>query len=90
MSELAEDFNALRKYKQEKRASNRASSADLLAKAGIAFDVRNDGAHLIVKAGGYVIDFWPGTGKWSTRGYRFTIVSRGVHRLMQHLKEQHP
>lgn len=87
MGDMGDDFNALRKYKQEKRASNRVTSADLLTKAGIPYEVRNGGAHLILKVEDYFIDFWPGTGKWATRGFRFSLVGRGVHGLIRHIKE---
>lgn len=90
MSDMGDDFNALRKFKQEKRASNRATSADLLTKAGIPYEVRNGGAHLILKVGDYFIDFWPGTGKWITRGYRFTVTSRGVQKLIKYVQEKQP
>lgn len=88
MSEMGEDFAAWREVKQAKRASNRASSPELLREAGFTFTTHNAGAHLIVSAPqGYVVDFWPGTGKWATRGFRFALVGRGVANLIKHLKE---
>jgi len=66
-SEMGEAFNALRKERQEKRASNRENSAAYLAGRGITFVVKNDGAHLIVEGKECFIDFWPGTGKWNSR-----------------------
>jgi hypothetical protein len=59
------DVNAAR---QEKRRSNRTGSPQLLTEAGIPFESKNGGAHLIVRANGAVIDFWPGTGLWIVRG----------------------
>jgi hypothetical protein len=61
VSEMWRDFRAAR---AEKRAGNRASSADLLTQAGIEFVSKNGGAHLIVGR----FDFWPGTGLWMERG----------------------
>lgn len=88
MSEMGEDFAAWRVVKQAKKASNRANSPEILRAAGIAFTTHNDGAHLIVSAPlGHLVDFWPGTGKWQTRGYRFALTGRGVHNLIQHLKD---
>lgn len=81
MSEIAEDFNALKKDRQEKRAANRESSADLLVSSGISFDARNNGAHLIVHGIGHTFDFWPGTGLWSMRGS--TQKHRGVRSLIK-------
>jgi hypothetical protein len=77
------DVNAAR---QEKRASNRASSPDLLREAGISFESKNGGAHLIVKVRGHTIDFWPGTGLWIMRGS--TKRHGGVRKLIAFVKEQ--
>lgn len=87
MGDMGEVFNDWNKQKQAKRASNRENSTDLLRREGVKFTTHNAGAHLIVEANGYVVDFWPGTGKWATRGYRFGLVGRGVRNLLRHLKE---
>lgn len=79
---------ALKQRSQDKRASNRKSSADLLAARGVEFTKNNGGAHLIVTAGDHLVDFWPGTGKWTTRGFRFTVVGRGVQGLIRHLEQE--
>ena len=77
MGDMGELFNAYRKDRQEKRASNRASSAQLLREAGIDFVEKNHGAHLIVQER---YDFWPGTGLWIERGT--TKKQRGVKGLI--------
>lgn len=87
MSEIGETFAALAEIKQTKRALNRHSSAVILTEAGFQFVSKNAGAHLLVAAPlGHVVDFWPGTGRWATRGYRFALVGRGVKHLVAHLK----
>ena len=68
MSEMGELFAEHRRLGQQRRANNRASSAERLAAAGVSFESKNDGAHLIVTAGVKRIDFWPGTGLWIVRG----------------------
>lgn len=83
MSEIGEDFAAIKKIQQEKRADNRAQSAEILSVAGVAFTSNNGGAHLIVTAGRSVIDFWPGTGLWIVRGK--PAKKRGVRKLIQHI-----
>lgn len=92
MSEMAELWNSLKAERQQKRANNRASSPGLLADAGVPFEVKNDGAHLIVKSDhGETIDFWPGTGLWIVRGQ--THKRGGVRKLIGHCKRkatQHP
>lgn len=82
-----EFWRDVRKAKQEKRASNRKGSAGILKEAGHTFTSHNSGAHLVVQANGHTVDFWPGTGRWTTRGFRFTLQGRGVRNLLQHLKE---
>lgn len=74
----------LRKMRQEKRANNREQSAALLTRAGIFFEAKNDGAHLIVIGGPFVIDFWPGTGLWIVRGKAEDLSrkKRGVRNLI--------
>lgn len=77
------DVNA---YRQDKRTTNRRSSARVLRDAGIAFEEKNAGAHLIVRHGDHVVDFWPGTGLWidrATPGER----RRGVFPLVDFLRK---
>jgi hypothetical protein len=74
----------MRKKNMEKRASNRESSAKMLADSGVAFETKNSGAHLIVTASGRTVDFWPGTGLWIERGT--SKQKRGVRRLIAELK----
>lgn len=75
---------AMQEESRQKRASNRESSAKMLAAAGIAFEAKNEGAHLIVTANGRTVDFWPGTGLWIERGT--SRQKRGVRRLIAELK----
>lgn len=77
MGDFWRDVKAAR---QEKRADNRTASADLLRQAGIQFQAKNGGAHLVVTALGKTIDFWPGTGLWIVRGQQKR--NRGVRHLI--------
>ena len=70
-----------KKHSQEKRQSNRYSSAALIAAAGITFTSYNGGAHLVVDGN---IDFWPGTGLWMVR--KLSARFYGVRNLIQHVK----
>lgn len=81
MGDMGGDFNALKKMRQEKRASNRDDSAVMLTEAGIKYEAKNLGAHLIVEAGAKKVDFWPGTGLWMVRGQ--AAKHRGVRKLME-------
>lgn len=69
----------------ELRPCPREDSARLLREAGIPFESRNAGAHLIV-AGRY--DFWPGTGLWMCRGDH--SKRRGVRKLIQRVRTVGP
>ena len=77
MSDLGDDFKAMRELSQEKRERNRAASTAILRRVGIPFESKNDGAHLIVL---YAIDFWPGTGLWIVR--KTKKKGRGVRNLL--------
>ena len=75
-------WRAIKAQRQEKRADNRKSSAELLREASIPFEKKNGGAHLIVRPVGssMTVDFWPGTGRWAVRGLNRTEF--GVHKLL--------
>lgn len=81
MSDTAEMWREWGRQRAAKRASNRDASARILKEAGIAFESKNNGAHLII-AGQY--DFWPGTGLWQARGEQ--TKQRGVRRLIARIK----
>lgn len=87
MSEMAEYFNALRQFKQAKRADNREQSAAILQRSGVIFTSNNAGAHLVVLAGSKTVDFWPGTGLWIVRGQE-TYRRRGVRKLVAYVEQQ--
>jgi hypothetical protein len=82
MSEFGELFSALRARSAARRAENRKHAPAMLQQEGIAFESKNDGAHLIV-AGEY--DFWPGTGLWRHRRDRKS--SRGIKKLIRRIRE---
>ncbi len=67
MSEMVEIFCAINEKRKSDRSKKRISAPELLTQNGIAFESKNFGAHLIVKAGDLTIDFWPGTEKWIYR-----------------------
>ena len=81
MSDMAEIFNGWREHKQAKRASNTVQSTQALIDAGIRFESHNAGAHIVIKVGSTVYDFWPSTGLWWQRATK--IKHRGVFRLIQ-------
>lgn len=89
MREAADDddmgdfWRDVRAARQQKRAENRQDSAGMLRTAGLRFEVKNIGAHLIVHALGMTVDFWPGTGMWIVRNPK--REGRGVQRLIDAL-----
>jgi hypothetical protein len=88
MTEMGDLFRALKEESSRKRADNRVNGAALLHKNDVAFESKNDGAHLIVDAGVKgKIDYWPGTGRWTVRlGGR---TGRGINKLLGMIKNKH-
>ena len=79
-NEISETFKALKQHSQERRANNRDQSARLLQEAGIEFQERNAGAHLVCHIHGTIYDFWPGTGLFINRTTQRR--GRGVRHLL--------
>lgn len=71
MSDDDDDVSAMwREHKAadaERRRERREAAPKELRAAGIRFDSRNGGAHLILSTTP-IIDFWPGTTQWTIRG----------------------
>ena len=82
-------WGGLKMQSQIKRSQNRDNSAELLRAASIPFESSDMGVHLIVRpaSSSFVIDFWPGTGKWIVRGHS-GVHMRGVRNLLQWCKER--
>lgn len=80
-------FQDNKKESQERRASNRTRSTAMLQEKGIPFEKKNNGYHLIVGVKPELIDFWPGTGKWTCRSTG--RAGRGVFDLIRMLDSQH-
>ncbi len=80
MSDIGDAFAVRKECSQIKRGNNREQSAQILKNAGISFESKNFGAHLIVTHNGKTVDFWPGTGKFIVRG---GTTGRGVYNLLR-------
>jgi len=80
---MADYWRDVKAASQEKRKSNRVTSTEMLFAAGLKFETKNMGAHLIVRALGLTVDFWPGTGLWIVRNPK--REGRGVQRLIDAL-----
>ena len=84
MSDYWDDVGpAMKEESQNRRAKNRQGSAELLKGAGIEFESKSNGAHLIVKGKNETFDFWPGTGLWI--GRKSNKRKRGVRKLMSEI-----
>jgi hypothetical protein len=81
MSDLGDTFKAWREEKQEKRASNLASSLELLKARGHQFTVLSEHHFRIGD-----FDFWPSTGKYLNRTTK--RFGRGVLGLLAKLEAQ--
>lgn len=84
MSDTAELYAAMRQNSATRRAENRSKSATLLVESGLSFHSNNGGVHLTVNSDGVVVDFWPGTGKWTVRKTKKS--GRGVFNLIKFYK----
>ena len=64
---MKEIYKAMKEDSKKKRERNRNSGPALLEKHSIVFESKNGGAHLIVEGSKGFVDYWPGTGRWSSR-----------------------
>lgn len=85
MSEAAEIFPDLKAESKERRSNNRCRSTGMLTGLGLQFEIKNDGAHLVVRHNGLTVDFWPGTGKYIPRTPK-AKHGRGVFNLIKLLE----
>ena len=79
--DMGDMWREVKKHRQQKRARNRQSSPQQLTAAGIAYETKNGGSHLVIEPNGHRIDFWPGTGLWIPRGGERR--NRGVRSLIK-------
>ena len=85
--EIGEMWRDHKEASKVKRASNRTLAPEALAKEGITFESKNDGAHLIVKQDNEKpVDFWPGTGKFICR--ETGKDGRGVRNVIKHINRK--
>ena len=82
MGDMGEVFKDIKEDSKKRRAGHREESPKFLQKAGIPFETKNMGAHLIVEGADCFIDFWPGTGKWIARNGKQGF---GVRNLIKHI-----
>lgn len=85
MGDMAEGFREMTKHRKLNRANNTVASTSLIHKAGMEFESKNGGAHLIISARGETIDFWPSTGLWIVRSTKQR--KRGVFNLIRNYGE---
>lgn len=79
------DFGAyMRQASAEKRAKNRKRGEEIIIDYGLEHEVKNYGAHIIVRHNGKTADYWPGTGKYNIRGT--SSYKRGVFNLLKDLE----
>ncbi len=85
MSDMGDDFRALREEGKERRERNREHGPVVLQREGISYVSHNAGAHLVVESR---FDYWPGTGLFIDRITR--LQHRGVRALVQRVKDTRP
>lgn len=67
MSDIGDEYDELAQESKQRRSNNRNGSAQMLTDKEIPFESKNHGAHLVVEGSECFIDFWPGTGRWTSR-----------------------
>ena len=85
MKEDWEVYSELRKRSQVKKQENRANSVRFLDAKHIKYQIKNNGAHVII-LGEELVDYWPGTGLWHTRVSK--TKGRGIRPLLSHLQRK--
>jgi len=76
-----EDWRELKRQGAAKRHSNLIASTQIIKEAGITFEAKDYGQHLIIRSP-FRVDFWPTTGLWITSKVR----RRGVRALIKFIK----
>ncbi|KGK43259.1 hypothetical protein LH51_01070 [Nitrincola sp. A-D6] len=67
--------------KKRARHFNRDNARHLLERHGIAYWSHNEGVHLMVAGNYQLIDFWPGTGRWTSRNKE--VSGFGIQGLLE-------
>ena len=66
----------------ESRSGVRNQGEALLEENGIAFEIESGGAHLIVNGPDGLIDYWPGTGLWTSHKGK---SGQGIYSLVRQI-----
>lgn len=91
-NDMSADWHEHKQDRANKRHQNLVISTKILANAGVKFDSRDYGQHIIIRMP-FRIDFWPSTGLWKTaqsngRGVRELIQFINTHKGTQTTNEQ--
>lgn len=83
-NDVGEMWELYHKDRQGKKRRNLEYSTEILRSLEIQFESKNGGVHLIVKHNGFIIDYWPSTGKFKDR--KSEKYQRGIKNLVNYLK----
>lgn len=86
MGEIAETYEAMRNLRREQRKIDLANNTKSVVNAGLQFTSHNNDQHLVITRGKCIIDYWPGTDKWTMRNVRKS--SYGCKNLIKYLFSQ--
>jgi len=81
MGDVGESFEGWKEESQERKRRNLEQSTKILEDRGILFESKNGGVHIIIKAEREKFDFWPSTGKFTSRVTKKS--GRGVFKLLK-------
>ena len=87
MSDTIEDYKAMKTMASSERRLRRELAQRVLeTDVEISFSSHNQGAHLILVGKAASADFWPGTGKWHTRGGKPFKGYGGIEQVLEYVK----
>jgi hypothetical protein len=81
-NDMSADWADHKRDRADKRHKNQVASTKILADAGIEFESKDNGRHIIIRMP-FRIDFWPSTGLWKTS----QSEGRGVRELIKTIKQ---
>jgi hypothetical protein len=85
MNDVTEDWAAYKAQQKLARADRRASAEQQLKNRGINYTMHNGGAHIVIKEGGAIFDYWPGNTRWRMRPGKSQF---GEHKLFAAIRER--
>jgi hypothetical protein len=82
MSEMGDDFKAIRAIRTAKKNDNLIRNKIALDVIGVPYEEKNFGTHLIIRYSDKRINFYPSTGLFKLDGSKHNPQHRGIRELL--------